>query len=93
MLAGHVERHRGLGVVPRVEVVAAEPGYGSAGALHGEQPANRLCGLIGRQDAWEDEEFGPLRTAHAAPCWHRFFGWFGRCGRCGFVAYATKLLP
>ena len=36
VLAGRVEGHRGLGVVPGVEVVAPEPGDRAVGALHGE---------------------------------------------------------
>lgn len=75
VLAGRVEGHGGLGVVPRVEVVATEPGYGAVLALHGEEPADGRCGLLGGQYAGQDELFGLLRARHASAL-----------GRCGLVA-------
>ncbi len=72
VFTGRVQRHRGLGVVPRVEVVAAEPGQRPVLPLHREQRRHGLGGLFGRQDAGQDEVFGLLRRAHASA--------FGRCG-------------
>ncbi len=59
VLAGRVQGHRGLGVVPRVEVVAPEPRDGPVLALHGEDPADGDGGLLGGEDPGQDEVFCP----------------------------------
>lgn len=78
MFAGGVEGHRGLGVVPGVEVPAAEPRDGSVGLLVGEDRADGGGGLGGVEDAVQQQRLrdggrhSPVR---------------------GLEAYTTKDLP
>ncbi len=75
MRAGRVQGHGGLGVVPRVEVVAAKPRDGAVGALHGEQARDGGAGLLLGQDPGQDEVFRP-GSGHLAAA----------VGVCGLVA-------
>ncbi len=72
VFAGRVQGHRGLGVVPRVEVVPAEPGQRPVLPLYGGDRGDRLGGLGRRQDTRQNEVFGLFGGAHASA--------FGRCG-------------
>ncbi len=59
VLAGRVQRHRGLGVVPRVEVVAVEPRDGAVGALDRRRCRRTVrAGLLGGEHARQHEVFG-----------------------------------
>lgn len=61
MLAGRVQGHRGLGVVPRVEMVPPEPRNGPVLPLLREDSADGDGGLLGGEDPGQDEVFCPGR--------------------------------
>ncbi len=81
VFVGGVQGHGRLDVVPRVEVVPAEPGDRPVLALHGEDAADGRGGLGVGEDARQDEVLGTggagrARGGHAA----------STAGRCGLVA-------
>lgn len=90
VLAGRVQGHGGLGVVPRVEVVAAEPRNRAVFALHGEHGGDGLCGLLGGEHSGQDEVFGPLGKTHASALTESSActgaSAVTAAGRCGLVA-------
>src|SRR5690606_28549363 len=65
VLPCRVACHRGLDVVPRVEVMSPEPRDRAVLPLHGEDAGDGGGDLLGRQDTGEDEVFGYGRTRTA----------------------------
>ena len=65
-LAGDVQRHRGLDVVPDVDVLADGPRDGAVGLLHGGDRGGGLGDLLAGQHAVDGrDQVGPVHACYS----------------------------